>query len=71
MAKNDSKIEINRNDYNISDIDSNKIYRGYYKNQTIGIQFYEGYIKLNKKVIQDEKYLIIDLIDQFILINIY
>jgi len=71
MTKNDTKIEFNKNDYNISDIDSNKIYRGYYKNQTVGIQFYEGYIKLNKKVIQDEKYLIIDLIDQFILINIY
>jgi hypothetical protein len=71
MTKNDLKIEYDKNSYNISNIDFNKIYRGYYKNQTIGIQFYDEYIKLNKKVILDEKYLIIDLIDQFILINIY
>jgi hypothetical protein len=59
-------------DYKINNenIDLNKIYKGYYKNQTIGIQFYDTYIKLNKKVFFDEKYLIIDLLDQFILINL-
>jgi hypothetical protein len=45
-------------------------YTAYYKNEKLKIQFNDTYIKLNKKVILDEKYLIIDLVDEYLLVNV-
>jgi len=45
-------------------------YNAYYKNEKLKIQFNDIYIKLNKKVILDEKYLIIDLVDEYLLVNV-
>ena len=45
-------------------------YIAYYKNEKLKIQFNDTYIKLNKKVILDEKYLIIDLVDEYLLVNV-
>jgi len=52
-------------------IEYNKEYNGYYKNNIIKVQFNDKSIKLNKNVYLDDKYLIVDLIDQYILINVY
>ena len=45
-------------------------YTSYYKNEKLKVQFNDTYIKLNKKVILDEKYLIIDLVDEYLLVNV-
>jgi hypothetical protein len=71
----------------IYNIEYNKEYNAYYKNNIIKVQFNETFItqdqlvggvydqkvtiKLSKNVYLDEKYLIIDLIDQYILISVY
>jgi hypothetical protein len=52
-------------------IDENIFYNGYYKNNILKIKINDNKIKLNKKIYTDEKYIIIDLIDQYVLINLY
>jgi len=45
-------------------------YVAYYKSEKLKIQFNDTHIKLNKKVILDEKYLIINLVDEYLLVNV-
>jgi len=51
----------------LSDIE----YTAYYKNNILNVKFYKDHIKLNKNVYLDEKYFVIDVINYYILINIF
>jgi hypothetical protein len=50
--------------------DENKEYIGYYKNNVLKVKFFNDGIMLNKKIYIDEKYLIIDLNTEYLLINL-
>ena len=50
--------------------DETKEYSGYYKNNILKIRIKNDKIIFNKKILLDDKYLIIDLIDKYYLINI-
>jgi len=54
----------------IEKYDETKEYFGYYKNNVLKIRIKNDKILFNKKILLDEKYLIIDLIDKYYLINI-
>jgi hypothetical protein len=57
----------NNIEFEIPDIE----YTAYYKNNILNVKFYKDHIKLNKNVYLDEKYFIIDVINCYILINIF
>lgn len=50
--------------------DETKEYSGYYKNNILKIRIKNDKIIFNKKILLDDKYLIIDLIDKYYLVNI-
>ena len=54
----------------IEKYDETKEYFGYYKNNILKIRIKNDKILFNKKILLDEKHLIIDLIDKYYLINI-
>ena len=54
-------------DYNLEE---NKEYIGYYKNNILKVKILNDGIMLNRKVYVDEKYLVIDLNTEFLLINL-
>jgi hypothetical protein len=51
--------------------DETKEYSGYYKNNILKIRIKNDKIIFNKKILLDDKYLIIDLIDKYYLINLF
>jgi hypothetical protein len=51
--------------------DETKEYYGYYKNNILRIKIKNDKIIFNKKILLDDKYLIIDLIDKYYLINLF
>ena len=51
--------------------DETKEYFGYYKNNILKIRIKNDKIIFNKKILLDDKYLIIDLIDKYYLINLF
>jgi hypothetical protein len=53
----------------IEKYDETKEYFGYYKNNVLKIRIKNDKILFNKKILLDERYLIIDLIDKYYLIN--
>jgi hypothetical protein len=57
--------------YNYPEKYNNKEYNAYYKNLILKIKFNDGKIILFKKIFLDEKYLIIDLIDEYLLVNLF
>uniref|UniRef100_A0A6C0GZZ6 Uncharacterized protein n=1 Tax=viral metagenome TaxID=1070528 RepID=A0A6C0GZZ6_9ZZZZ len=57
--------------YNYPEKYNNKEYNAYYKNLIFKIKFNDGKIILFKKIFLDEKYLIIDLIDEYLLVNLF